>query len=482
MLNSIRKFSSSPYAKVLLGIVILPFILWGMGDVFRGGSQNTIIEMEGKKISAQDFGDYVNTLNLQYEQIDDEIFNKLLSNFIAKNLIASNAKNLEINITDKSLAKILQNNINFNKDNNFSRTKYEKFLITSNLTAFQFEKHLKDQEIKDQLFNFISGGIRSPDFLINQEYDAKNQIRNILYINLNNYYKDKLLISDSEIKKYYEENIIKFSENFKTIKYSKITPRAITGKDEFSNSFFDALDNIEDLIASELNLEQISERYELEIKETDLFNINGKKQNGEEIKNLSAKIIGEIFKLNSSDNVFLISDNENYLLVNLNKDKNMPKKVSSNKIKSEISTILKRKVINVENSKIIEKIITNKFTKTDFDLMAKNNNLKMTNIELKGVTDNKLLSNQMVENIYLLPEKKMYIFTDFDLNKNILVYIEKIKHVKIDIASEDYKKFNELVKSKLTSRVYKTYDEYLTNKYDVNINNKAIERVKNFFK
>ena len=92
--------------------------------------------------------------------------------------------------------RIVKNKNFFDDKNNFSRTKYEKFLITSNLTAFQFEKHLKDQEIKDQLFNFISGGIRSPDFLINQEYDAKNQIRNIFYINLNNYYKDKLFISD----------------------------------------------------------------------------------------------------------------------------------------------------------------------------------------------------------------------------------------------------------------------------------------------
>ena len=73
----------------------------------------------------------------------------------------------------------VQNNESFKKDKKFSRTKYEKFLLSSNLTAFQFEQGLTENEIKDQLLKFISGGIKSPEFLINRQYDLKNQIRNI---------------------------------------------------------------------------------------------------------------------------------------------------------------------------------------------------------------------------------------------------------------------------------------------------------------
>ena len=111
MINSIRKFSSTIYAKVLLGIVILPFVLWGMGDVFRGGKQNTILEIDNEKFSAQDFGDYVNSLNIEPENINNKTFDIALSNFITKNLINADAKKLKITITDSSLAKIIQNNI-----------------------------------------------------------------------------------------------------------------------------------------------------------------------------------------------------------------------------------------------------------------------------------------------------------------------------------------------------------------------------------
>ena len=368
MLNSIRKFSSSPYAKVLMGIVILPFVMWGMGDVFRGGKQNTIVEIDKKKISAQDFGDYINSLNVSYEDVKKEdTFNKILSNFIARQLIAADSKKLKINVSDQSLAKMIQNNESFKKDKKFSRTKYEKFLLSSNLTAFQFEQGLTENEIKDQLLKFISGGIKSPEFLINRQYDLKNQIRNILVVDLNDIYKKKLIFSDDEIKNYYDNNISAFSEEYRSIKYSTLTPSTLTGKEEFSNSFFEALDEIEDSIISDVGIENISKKFGLQIKEVKLFNIKGKKANGSSVDNSLSDIINKIFKINLSDPLVLINQNENYLMVSLEEIKKVPENIDSEKIINEISSKLKRLTISKENSNLIEKIITNKFVKTDFD-------------------------------------------------------------------------------------------------------------------
>ena len=35
MLNSIRNFSKTIFAKILLFIVIIPFVFWGMGGVLQ---------------------------------------------------------------------------------------------------------------------------------------------------------------------------------------------------------------------------------------------------------------------------------------------------------------------------------------------------------------------------------------------------------------------------------------------------------------
>ena len=49
MTTSIGKLSKSFFVKVLVGIIILPFVFWGMGDVFRGGNQNVIASIDSKK-------------------------------------------------------------------------------------------------------------------------------------------------------------------------------------------------------------------------------------------------------------------------------------------------------------------------------------------------------------------------------------------------------------------------------------------------
>ena len=48
MLTSIGKYSKSFFVKLLVGIIILPFVFWGMGDVFRGGNQNVIASIDSK--------------------------------------------------------------------------------------------------------------------------------------------------------------------------------------------------------------------------------------------------------------------------------------------------------------------------------------------------------------------------------------------------------------------------------------------------
>ena len=71
MLTSIGKFSKSFFIKLLVGIIILPFVFWGMGDVFRGGNQNVIASIDSEKINTQEFVDHLRRFNLSEKQIKD---------------------------------------------------------------------------------------------------------------------------------------------------------------------------------------------------------------------------------------------------------------------------------------------------------------------------------------------------------------------------------------------------------------------------
>ena len=163
MLTSIRKITTSFLAKALIVIIILPFLFWGMGDVFRGGNQNVLATIDSEKISAQSFTQYVNRLSLNEQQRSNlgtsNLLDKILSEYVGKKIITLEIENQKINLSDQSLKEIITSDETFLEDNKFSRTKYEKFLLESSISAPMFEQNIAEQEKKRQLLTFLSKGI-----------------------------------------------------------------------------------------------------------------------------------------------------------------------------------------------------------------------------------------------------------------------------------------------------------------------------------
>jgi len=148
MLSSIRRFSHTIYAKIFLFIVAIPFIFWGMGNIFSSGNQKVIVTIEKEKVSTQEFITYLNAYIPSGQEIDDKLIDKLLSDFIADKLISNEIKSYNINLSENSLAKIIKNEKTFRKQNTFSRIEYEKFLVKNSLNAIIFEANVSRQEKK----------------------------------------------------------------------------------------------------------------------------------------------------------------------------------------------------------------------------------------------------------------------------------------------------------------------------------------------
>ena len=222
MLGTIRKFSSSVYAKVFLFIVAIPFVFWGMGPVFQGGKQNTVAEIGKEKISVEEFVNYLKYYSSNTEVLNEKNINKLLSNFVGEKLINLEIKNLDIILSDESLRKIIRNEKLFQKENEFSRLEYEKFLVKNQLTTLTLEANISNQEKKSQLFDFIGKGIIPPSFIVDSTFNKINQKRNVEIINLNDIFKKKSNFSKNQIEKYFNENKESFNEIYRTIKLIKL--------------------------------------------------------------------------------------------------------------------------------------------------------------------------------------------------------------------------------------------------------------------
>ena len=69
MLNKLRNFSKGKLAGVLVGIIIIPFVFWGMGGVFSSGNTNSLAKINKYNISTEDLTDHFSEARLDLETL-----------------------------------------------------------------------------------------------------------------------------------------------------------------------------------------------------------------------------------------------------------------------------------------------------------------------------------------------------------------------------------------------------------------------------
>ena len=155
------------------------------------------------------------------------------------------------------------NNKNFLDDKSqFDRIKYEKFLIENKINASDFEKRLKNRELEKKLFFLLNGGINIPEFIVKKYYKYENSKIDLKFINLDNFYKKKNQFTDTEITNYIQNNSDDLQRDFINFDYIKITPKNLIGTDEYNETFFSEIDDIENNISNFSDLKSLLNSYE----------------------------------------------------------------------------------------------------------------------------------------------------------------------------------------------------------------------------
>ena len=473
MLNNIRKFSKTILAKILLVIIIIPFIFWGMGGVFNSGNSNNIVKINNHNITTQDFMDYLNSTKLTSEMIkeniDDNILEKVLSELISKIMLEMEIRYLDLSISDNHLIKKIKTNKSFLDEKNiFSRTKYEKFLLSSNITAMDFEKKLKENELKKKLFKYVSGGIKSPYFFVNKIYNKNTAKLEVTYIDLNKMYKKENEFSDIEIQEFLKKNKERFQVDIINFSYTKITPQNLIGSTEFNELYFEKIDELENSISNGKDFNEIIER--LKIVSTKKINYSNSKD-----KNDLEKLI---YQKRNEEGVQLIDKDEFYLLFNIdNIKKNTPKLTDKIFKKKVLKSIYQENIYNY-NQELFKKIIRKDFLKSDFDIIAKNNEEKTL---IKSNKDFSKFNADSIKNLYTLSEKSFSLVSDNENN----IYLANLVKIKKDAIKKNTKEFMNYVNmSNIDQRnnLYSSFDFYLSGRYEVKVNEQTLLRVKNYFK
>ena len=473
MLNNLRNFSKSKPAMVLIAIIIVPFVFWGMGSVFSGGNTNTVAKINNNHISTQDFFNFIKESRIDEkslkDNLDKNIMQEIVSQLISINLLEMEISDLGVSLSDESLYKKITKDKKFlDKDNKFSRIEYEKFLLENNISAVDYETRIKDSELQKDLFQYISGGVKTPSFLVENYYLEDTKEINIEYINLEKNYKNKFSIY--EIKTYINENIDEVSRDYIDISYSKIVPKNLINSDDYTSEFFSAIDNLENDILNGYNVNDISKKYNIVLEKKYKYLPN----------ELDDKFLKEIYKKREINKIELIDKDDYYLLYEINKIYKLAPDVNSDETISFISNKLRNINKFKFNKEILKKIETNDFSYEEFKKIAEDNN-KIKKTIIKSKSDNSIFNIDSLNLIYNIPKNNYLLIVDND-EKVYLTKIIDFKYKKISKNSEDYNKYILRSNFRLKNNISSSYDDFLNTKYEVEINQKTIERIKNYFK
>ena len=473
MINNLKNISKKKIGGLLLILVIIvAFGFGGFGGGFNLGNQNNIAKINDINISTQDFMEYLNRSGLSQqvikENIEKKILEELLSTLISTTLLNLEIKDLNLQVSEKIILKRLKQNKDFqDEEGEFQRTLYEKFLLTNNMSAPIYELKLKNNILQKQLFTYISGGTKSPQFLINKYFKEKKKKLNLEYINLEKFYKKKEQFSDEELRIFVNKNSNDLKQDYIDFSYTIITPKNLTGLEEFNQTFFDKIDELENKIAKNIDFDSIMNELNLtSISKKNYINLDNKETTENKIYNYR------------NSKIEILEDDGKYIFYKIENLESKLPNINNSKIKSQIKDLMYQKEKFEYNKKILDQISNQKFNQNSFDKLAKDG---VNKIKIKSIEDDKKFEINSIKILYSLSVNSFTLVGD-DMGNVFIAKIAGYEEESITNDSKEFKAISNEASAKNRNSILKSYDYLLNDKYKVVVNDKTLDRVKSYFK
>ena len=457
---------------VLIVIIIIAFGFGGFGGGFSTNNQNNIAKINKTNVTTQDFMDYVNQSGISQEAIrnnlDNNIIEELLSGLISTTLIDLEIEDFKLSINEKTILKYLKENKNFKNENGaFERIKYEKFLLSNNMSAPLFELKLKNQGLQKHLFDFIGAGTVTPEFLIESKFEENNKSLAIEYFDMENLYKIKEDYTSDEINTFIEENKDQLKREYIDFKYVVLNPKNLIGIDEFNQDFFNEIDEIENKISQSESFNSIIENINVDVIDISEF-----------VPNENTSTNEELIYSKKSSKLDIFESGDNYILYSIENEYDRSPDLNDEIVKGEIVELIYQKGKFDYNRKIIEEIQSDEFNEIKFTELSSD---KIQSGLINSINDDKLFETNSIKMLYSLPQNSFSLVS----NTNNQIFLVKIKDViknTINKQGEEYKGFVNSQNTNNRKSILQSYDTLLNNKYQVQLNQKTIDRIKNYFK
>jgi peptidyl-prolyl cis-trans isomerase D len=224
MLDSLRRGALNWFAKGLLGLLVIAFAIWGIGDVVRTSGRSTLATIGSAQISVdeyrQAYQDEMASLTRRFgRRLTPEqakllgVEQRALSRLVTQAAIDHHARDLNLALSDQAMADIISNDPGFQgPDGKFSKDLFQNFLRQIGLSEGRYVYTRRQEELRDQLTESLLSGLAPPQAMIDALYRYREERRVIEFFTPD---FDKLITlaepDDAKLRAYYDQNKPRFT-------------------------------------------------------------------------------------------------------------------------------------------------------------------------------------------------------------------------------------------------------------------------------
>jgi len=233
MLEFMRRSAHSFFVKALLGLLIVSFGVWGVGDVFnnRGGSTAVAtvgdISIDAAQFKSELAREVQRVQQLVGPQITREqaiamgVGDMLMKRMVTSAVISAGASDMRLFVTEAAILNEIKNSKTFFNDAGvFDRRIFTQLLSNNGLSEAGYVQYVRETMERSQFESPIRTGVVTPKALADAlyTYGAEKRVLDVLRIN-HSQIKNVPQPSGSELATYHEAN----AANFMAPEYRALT-------------------------------------------------------------------------------------------------------------------------------------------------------------------------------------------------------------------------------------------------------------------
>lgn len=241
MLDVMRKNAGSLLIKIILGLIIVVFVLWGVGS--PPSQKPKFVKVNDLTISQPQHSQAYTALLERARKFSGEIDEGMegvikqqaLDQLINLRLLESEARNLNLQVSDQELLKAVADMPLFQQDGQFDPQRYRQVLQRNRIDTQQFESDVRTNLLVEKVRIYYTGSIKTSKEEARQWYRWQNKEVLIEYALFKADAKKDVEIGEEEIKSHFETNQQRYETPAqRKVRYLQFSPLSFESQVEIS--------------------------------------------------------------------------------------------------------------------------------------------------------------------------------------------------------------------------------------------------------